>query len=347
MPGPLYIPVLPVRAHAASAVEKLDAEISDQVAPLWTLPGIGKGAGQVADTVKKALRRVARSQKCRAAWLDSPYVAFGDDPYEHLLRLYWSDSTLRPVTDPARPLSHQVLAVECAGEGGGLGVRIRIPGAFDDELAAHTRALLARVDAGVPLDLLLDLEAVLPGRPDAAKEAIRALDELLPLAEWRTVALLSGGFPDEVDRVLVRDRGTAGRADWGAWRELRASERSYARSVRFGDYGVLAARNLTRSVESTEWSPHGLLRYTTERSFLLARFRAGKRGETGAAREAARWVAEFPGYRGPRASGGDRWYAQCAGTTGSQGTGNPTTWNSVGNIQHMTYVVRCLSRLAD
>lgn len=344
MPGPLYVPVLPVRAHAASAFGKLDAQTADRTAPLWTLPVIGGGVGQPAESVQKALRSAVRVQQHRAAWLDAPYTSSDDDPYAELLRYYWSDTPLLPVADPARPRPQQSLAAECAAEaGGGLGVRIRVPGAFRDELAAHTEALLAYVGAGVPVDLLLDLQAVLPARPDAAKEAMRALDELVPLAAWRTVALLSGGFPDETGRVLDRERGVAERADWNTWCELRTSRRPYARSVRYGDYGTLAARNLTRSVESSEWSPYGLLRYTTERAFLLARFRAERRGTTGAARAAARWVTESSGYRGPRASEGDRWYAECARTTGAAGTGNATTWNFVGNIQHMTYVVRCLS----
>ncbi|WP_167459183.1 MULTISPECIES: beta family protein [Streptomyces] len=48
-------------------------------------------------------------------------------------------------------------------------------------------------------------------------------------------------------------------------------------------------------------------------------------------------------FRGEGASKGDLWYQQCARTTGSKGTGNAGTWNQVGNVQHMTYVVRCLA----
>jgi len=166
MPGPLYVPVLPVRAHAASAFGKLDAQTADRTAPLWTLPVIGGGAGQPAESVQKALRSAVRVQQHRAGWLDAPYTSLDDDPYAELLRYYWSDTPLLPVADPARPRSHQALAAECAAEtGGGLGVRIRVPGAFRDELAAHTEALLAYVGAGVPMDLLLDLQAVLPARP--------------------------------------------------------------------------------------------------------------------------------------------------------------------------------------
>ncbi|MET7474732.1 hypothetical protein ABZT17_10295 [Streptomyces sp. NPDC005648] len=349
MSGPLYVPVLPARAHAVAAVKKLAPGIRDRMAPLWTLPVVkGEDAGQLEEAVEKDLRRVAGVHKYTSAWLDVPYAALNQAPYGQLLPFYWRHTALRPVTDPALPASHQAVAVECAGEGGGgLGIRIRVPGTWNDELAGRTGALLARLDPGVPVDLLLDLQTVLLSRPDAGKEALRALDTLVPLAAWRTVSQLAGGFPNEVDRVLDRDRGEAERADWDTWHELRASRRPYAQSVRYGDYGILAARNLLRSADDDDRSRYGLLRYTTERTFLLARFWAEKRGETGVTREAARWITGFPDFRGSAASTGDRWYAQCADTTGAQGTGNAQTWNTMGNIQHMTHVVRCLSRGTD
>ncbi|MFI1568842.1 hypothetical protein ACH4ZX_38500 [Streptomyces sp. NPDC020490] len=322
MSGPLYVPVLPVRAHAVAAIKGLAPGIRDRVAPVWTLPIIvGEDAGQLEVAVDKELRRIASVHKYTAAWLDAPYAALDEAPYGHLLPFYWSHAALRPVTDRALPPSHQAVAMECAGEGGGgLGIRIRLPGGGNDELAERTRALLARVDPDVAVDLLLDLHTVLRIHPDAAKEALRALDMLVPLAVWRTIALMAGGFPDEVDRVLDRDRGEAERADWDTWHELRASRRSYAQFVRYGDYGILAARNLARSADDTDRSPYGLLRYTTERTFLLATFWAEKREETGATREAARWITGFPDFRGSGASTGDRLYEQCARTTDAKGT---------------------------
>ncbi|WP_437097600.1 beta family protein [Streptomyces longwoodensis] len=80
--------------------------------------------------------------------------------------------------------------------------------------------------------------------------------------------------------------------------------------------------------------------HNTERTFLLARFWAEKRGETGATREVARWITGFPDFRSSGAITGDRWYEQCARTTGAKGTGNAGTWNTMGNIQHITDVAR-------
>lgn len=345
MSGPLYVPVLPIRAHAVAAVKDLAPWVRDRTSPLWTLPAItAQDAHQLKLTVDKELRRVATVQKYTAAWLDAPHADLTAAPYAELLHSYWSHTALRPVTGPDLPAAHQTAAADSALNGGNsLGIRVQLPGTWTDDLAERTAALLDRTDPEVRVDLLLDLQTVSPGRPDAGKEALRALDALAPLTSWRTIAALSGGFPDEVDRLLERERGDADRVDWDTWHEIRASGRSYAHLVRYGDYGTLPARNIGRAVDDGDRSRFGLLRYTTERSFLLSRFWAAKRGETGVTREAAGWITEQPDYRGAAASTGDRWYHQCALTSGSEGTGNPTTWNKVGNIQHMTYVVRCLS----
>ncbi|MFE6195068.1 hypothetical protein [Streptomyces sp. NPDC057838] len=344
MSGPLYVPVLPVRPHAAGAVGDLAPRIRDQTAPLWTLPVMpSEDADRLQQTVDKEVGRVAAVQKYNWAWLDAPHAELDKAPYAQLLPFYWSHTALRPVTAPDLPASHQAVAVHSARKGGnGLGVRVRLPTTCKDELVERTATLLARTGPAVRVDLLLDLQAVLPGRPDAAKEALRALDALVPLTSWRTIVLLSGGFPEEVHRWGERDRGCADRTDWEAWHEIRASGRSYVEAVRYGDYATLPARNLARAADDNDRSRFGLLRYTTEHSFLLARFWAANRGETGATREAARWITESPDFRGEGASKGELWYRQCARTTGPKGTGNAGTWNRVGNVQHVSYVIRCL-----
>lgn len=251
MSGPLYVPVLPVRPHTAAAVKDLVPWTRDHMAPLWTLPVMtAEDADELQQSLDKEIGRVAAVQKYTSAWLDAPYADLNESPYANLLPFYWSHTALRPVTAPDLPASHQAVAAHSAREGGnGLGIRIRLPGTWNDELAERTVALVDRTDPEVRVDLLLDLQAVLPGRPDAGKEALRALDMLVPLTSWRTVAVLSGGFPDDIDGLLDRDRGDADREDWDTWHEIRASGRSYAGDVHYGDYGTLPARNLGRAAD--------------------------------------------------------------------------------------------------
>ncbi|OON82071.1 hypothetical protein GBW32_05175 [Streptomyces tsukubensis] len=182
MSGPLYVPVLPVRPHAVAAVKDLVPWTRDHMAPLWTLSAMtAEDADELQQSVNKEVGRVAAVHKYTSAWLDVPYAALDESPYANLLPFYWSHTALRPVTAPDLPASHQALATHSAREGGnGLGIRIRLPGTWNDELAERTAALLDRTDPEARMDLLLDLQAVLPGRPDAGKEALRALDALVP-----------------------------------------------------------------------------------------------------------------------------------------------------------------------
>ncbi|MFF5651625.1 beta family protein [Streptomyces sp. NPDC054802] len=227
-------------------------------------------ADQLKVAVDKELRRVASAQKYTAAWLDAPYAALNAAPYgTYLLHSYGPPTALRPVTGPDLPAAHKTVTADSALQGGSsLGICVRLPDTWTDELAERTAALLAQMDPEVRVGLLLDLQAVFPGRPDAGKEALRALDVLTQLTSWRVIAMLFGGFPDDVEGLLDRDRGDTDRADWDTWHEIGASERSYAKLVRYGDYGILPARNIGRAVDDGDRSPYGLLRYTTERTFL-------------------------------------------------------------------------------
>ncbi|MER6452137.1 hypothetical protein ABT270_05725 [Streptomyces sp900105245] len=121
----------------------------------------------------------------------------------------------------------------------------------------------------------------------------------------------------------------------------------YAKLVRYGDYGIPPVRNIGRAVDDGDRSPYGLLRYTTERTSL----QQGSGPRNGARREPpARRLVGSP--YSPTSMARVRVRAtarteQCARTTGAKGTGNAGTWNTLGNIQHMTYVVRCSTRVAD
>ncbi len=80
----------------------------------------------------------------------------------------------------------------------------------------------------MPLHLLLDMGPVLDGRPDAGKEALRVLDALMPVAVWRSAALLGGGFPRVAADMLEEGSCEASRAEWRMWQEVRATGRAYA-----------------------------------------------------------------------------------------------------------------------
>lgn len=340
MSVPLYVPVLPTRQHATAAYRALTPDVQRRVAPLWTLPPRpGMLPKPLAEAIAKDVGHVTAAQGGGRAWLDAP---FADEAQAAVLAKtlppeWWDHRNLRPVTGPGHPAEQQALALAVARRSrSGLGVRVRLPGEWKDRAAADLDALLDRLPDGLSADLFLDLGAVLSDRPDAAKEALRALDVLVPLAPWRAVVVMSGGFPDPPDDFLEGHPVEEPRADWEVWDEIRHSERPYLAGLHHGDYGIHPATYVAQTPTSREGGPSwGILRYTTPRSYHLVKVPLGKQHDD-ANREAARCLTRLAEFRGVGASAGERWLHDRA--RGVVTTGNHAVWNRVGNVQHMTFV---------
>ncbi|WP_328775739.1 beta family protein [Streptomyces goshikiensis] len=346
MAGSLYVPVLPARQHAVDAYSRLRPDIQNTLSPVWNLPPRpGLHRAELASKVRRDLAEVSKVQRFRPGWVDAPFAGTEE---EAVLAALMPDASifgaLRPVTGPERSEAQQAVALATAlTAGDGLGIRVRVPREWDGRGCDDVQLLLERVGPEVRVDLLLDLGAVGADRPDAGKEALRALDALVPLGAWRTAAVLSGGFP-KVTRDML-DQGLCGfpRTDQAVWHEIAGSDRAYRGLLTYGDYGVQPADAISRSPGPAGGGPSwGVLRYTLDGAFVLGRMLAAGDGRAAHNRATCRELFEHAGFRGPKASSGESWLRDCAGGLGSGGTGNFGTWLWVGNVQHMTYVVRCL-----
>uniref|UniRef100_UPI002A840DCB beta family protein n=1 Tax=Streptomyces sp. CRN 30 TaxID=3075613 RepID=UPI002A840DCB len=309
MSVPLYVPVLPASRHATRAYDVLLPEIRAGVAPLWTLhphPGLRP---------KDAIRRigldtgyVAGVQKQGHAWLDAPYADADEAALlpGALAPEWWEHRNLCPVTGPGRPDAQQSLALAVARLlGKGIGMRVPLPGEWHDRIAEEVMSLLGRLATGTRVDLFLDLMTVSPRRPDAAKEALRALDMLVPLASWRTVAVLSGGFPESPEGLRRGVPHEEPRPDWDTWHEISHSEPSYLSQLRYGDYATHPVSYVSDPAPGRPGA-WGLLRYTTARSYHLVKVRHGKSYDA-QNRSAARLITGLSDFRGSGASAGERW----------------------------------------
>lgn len=345
MSVPLYVPVLPTRPHAVSAYRALTPDIQRRIAPLWTLPPRpGFLPTLLAQRIRKEAGDVATAHRHGSGWLDAP---FADDIEADVLSDalspgWWDHRNLWPVTGPGRPGSQQSLALAVARRcNDGLGLRVRLPGAWNDSTTPEVLALLDRLPPRCPVDLLLDLGTVLPDRPDAAKEGLRALDALVPLTSWRTVTVMAGGFPDPPSDFREGVPYEAPRSDWETWEEILHSERGYLPRLIYGDYGIHPATYVAQVPPSRNGGPPwGVLRYTTARSYHLSKVPHGtKYDDTN--RRAAGSRTRLADFRGPGAGAGERWLRDR--TQGINSTGNHTVWNRVGNVQHLTFVARSLA----
>jgi hypothetical protein len=348
MSGPLYVPVLPTKPHAAGAFRRLWPDVRAAIRPLWNLPPLpGVAPETLATVVGKYVDPVSAVSR-HGGWIDAP---FGEDAQTaalaDALSLYCELGRLRPVTGPERSQAQQAAAVETARRClRGLGVRVRVPGEWDGRLGEDVRGLLAGTGPEVPVDLLLDMGAVLDDRPDAGKEALRALDALMPLAVWRSATLLGGGFPRVSADMLEEGACEESRAEWRMWHEVRAAGRSYAPLVGYGDYGVQPPSALAQAPAPGRKGgpPWGVLRYTTDSSYVVVRTLTRGPDRIAVNRAAARRITELPEFRGARAGQGEVWLSVCANgpLSASEGVGGPTEWLRAGNLQHMTHVVRSL-----
>jgi Beta protein len=346
MSGPLYVPVLPARPHAIAAYQHLIPAVQRAVMPLWNLPPrLALAPDVLAAHLRREAHAVSRVQRHHPAWIDIPFAdATQWGCFTAVLLELAETSALRPVTGPDRPGFQQAAAFEAARRSGsGVGIRVALPGEWDDGATHAVRGLLARLDPADEADLLLDLRTVRGDRPEAGKEALRALDALMPLAPWRVTAVLGGGFPEVTAQMLEQGLCTEARTDWRTWRELTAGARGYVPWLTYGDYGIQPARAIGREPSSGHGGPAwGVLRYTTAESFVLGKVLARGEDRVAVNRAAARQFLELPDFRGATAGAGESWLRDCAQGRGTTGTGNAAVWLRVGNVQHMTYVVRTL-----
>ncbi|MFC7794879.1 beta family protein [Streptomyces cinereoruber] len=343
----LYVPVLPVRPHAVEAYRWLRPNDQQGVAPLWNLPPRpGAAAPALAAAMRKDLASVSRVQRHRAAWIDAPFADETQVPVlAEVLQEYSVLGTLQPVTGPDRsPLQQTASIVAATRSGWGLGVRVRVPGEWDSAAAEAVGSLLSRADPAIEVDLLLDMGGVLGNRPDAGKEALRALDALFPLTPWRSVSVLSGGFPHVTADMLDQGLRDEPRWDWAMWQEVARSRRAYVPALTYGDYGTQPVEAITRiSRPEQKGGPDwGFLRYTTEQTFVLAKVLHSGVDKTAFNRAAASEIVGLTDFRGPTAGAGESWLRDCARGDGNSGTFQK--WLSVGNAQHFSYVAHTLRR---
>ncbi|MEU7434112.1 hypothetical protein AB0B07_25275 [Streptomyces sioyaensis] len=363
MVEPLYVPVLPMKQNALGAYASLARSVRARTSPLWTiaprtgpLRSLGHRPATPVDPDPAALTEwlrgkvtdVMRAQQAVPAWLDAFQVEDEPGPVTAGVWALLADSPLRPVTGIERAEWQTTACAELArASGNGLGIRVLLTGLPDERRAHAVQVLLDRIGtpSSIAVDLLLDLGAVTDEHHLADKWARRALELFGPLHQWRTVVMMAGAFPRNLPESFHAPPEEAHRFVWDAWHMVRHARAEHPLHVTYGDYGAHHTGGADQPSDGGGGPPWGVLRYTTERTFLLIKAPTKGRDRSVVVRSLARQLVEAPDFRGPLASDGERWLRDCAYGGGGPGSGNPAKWTWAGHIQHMTYVLRELRRL--
>ncbi|MFG2876460.1 hypothetical protein ACGFYU_15970 [Streptomyces sp. NPDC048337] len=342
MVEPLYVPVLPVRRGALAAYSGLTPSRHALVGPLWTVP---RGVG--AARTPSLAAGIVVAQRSAPAWVDARHLEGEPDAVTEGFWQRLLGASVRPVTGPGRADRQRDACVEFAlACGNGLGLRVPAEGAGSERGAERVRRLVERIGGpgGVPLDLLLDLGPVTHEGHRADKYALRALESLGPLARWRTIALLAGAFPPTAPEAAGRGPVEAHRHDWDVWHMVGHARPVLPAALTYGDYGAHHAG--AADTVAGGGPPWGVLRYTTERTFLLAKAPMAGEGHAERVREIARRMVGEYDFRGAGFSEGDRWLHACATGSGALGAGNAEGWIRAGHSQHLAYVADRLAAVA-
>ena len=189
-------------------------------------------------------------------------------------------------------------------------------------------------------DIILDAGSVADASAAVVAQLHRAHLDLMPnLNDWRTLTVLSGGFPLSLAALVRGEWNPRNRHDWRGWSRLISGAHPPPRLPSFGDYGI-AHPNLPPEGRATILAQ---LRYTTPESWLIWK---GSNVFTHGFDQfyaICESMVARPEYRGAAFSQGDAEIEQKA--TSHDSPGNAETWRRIGTNHHLETVLGQIANL--
>lgn len=225
-----------------------------------------------------------------------------------------------PVTSPIfSPQFQQVIASVVAKDG--KGVMFRLPVNFFDNplnLPGYLNGLVVALGTSRDnVDILIDL-AYRPSITEVQQLGSYALDNLPFIADWRTVTLASGCFPQSISTDPLGTWIPYSRTDWLGWSAVASQRANSGKRVpTYGDYGVRCG-GAPAYIPNT---PDPNLRYSAPDTIWV---RKGAK-TPGSMRAICADLIKKPFFSGPAFSEGDAQIALKATTT-KPTNGQPEQW---------------------
>lgn len=155
-------------------------------------------------------------------------------------------------------------------------------------------------------------------------------------ADWESVTLASGSFPENLTQFAVGAH-TVERVEWEVWQSL---SNSGGRSISYGDYTTIHPNPVEEGLDPRTMNPSASVRYTYEDTWLLLRGEGTRNpGGRGFAQfqDHANNLVRRPEYRGEAFSFGDERIARIARE--EDRPGNLETWITIGVNHHIAEIV--------
>ena len=179
------------------------------------------------------------------------------------------------------------------------------------------------------VDLIVDLKSV----PRTGLPIEFLMQNVPNISRWRSLTILVGAFPKDLQEIREVGRHDLGRNDWFYFREY-VSGSGLDRIASFGDYTI---QHPVYSEPPENCNPSASIRYATDDTWIIMRGEGIRNPDGPGAKQwraQAQVLTSFDEFHGPEFSFGCRYIAEA--TLPSNGLGNPESWLAATINQHMT-----------
>lgn len=353
-----YVPILKLKMGEVNALKELEDGRKEHLTPFFEITPIPWDYEQ--DCESKSLdehvaKIVSNIEKCWSPepfFLDFKYVeeAVATTSPQAMLdthaRLEDANFNCVPVTGISRDDKFQETfskVVHTSNQG----LCIRLEGSdFDEDTYGDAMMdLIEAINIGPEdVDIMIDLNQIPKSGLTPFTVGLKSIIRFLPAVnQWRSLTVAATAFPETMSSFGSNTASTTPRSEWEMWNSLIHSSTKMKRQPAFGDYAIASPAPF--EMDPRMMSLGAKIKYTLEDDWLIVKGVGIKKRGYKQFHDLADYLAKRKEFYGEKYSWGDAQIQACA--TKACGTGNQTTWVSVGMNHHFAVVCDQIAKLPD
>lgn len=358
----IYTPALKAKMGELSALQSLTDAQKGKICPILEVPGIDWNyvKDEPAKTLKKHIEDVIRmiekywDKKFYIDFSSSLQISAADEKTPTDILTFFDnlakDKSLAyiPVVDfDKNSISSYRETLQTIHTRNNDGICLRIKYADLEDIIDEKLFEDLLTTLGVPaseIDLMLDFGSVNEYESDKTLYlATRLVLASTPrLKEWRSLSVLASSFPYTLSGISKSSIAKLPRKEWLSWKRLNEKKDKLVILPIYGDYGISHPKIV--EIDPRVMDMSAAIRYSTPNDWLILKGESIKKGGFIQFPELSKKLARLPEYSGKDYSSGDeRIYKYANGDSEETGTGNATTWRTIGNNHHFCLVIEQLS----